>query len=199
MRVIATAVHNAVKSYTESLLDKIIDKIVDKPVFVQADLNTANRDVAMRGYYTISSYSEVIYSERNKNTDDEFGIAFKLVSYNHEFADMFNICESTSNDTCENDPNGYSNWNQELIFHHLWDRHSCKIYSSIASSVKHNYLANSNIYLTPIKYYKLNSSDQRFWIEFYSSRNPDTPIILPETSGFYLEMQFLPFNKFLYV
>lgn len=195
MRTIAAAVHNSVKSYVESF----IDKIVDKPDFVQADLNTANRDVAMRGYYTDSSYSEVIYSERNKNDDDAYGVAFKLFRYNHEFADMFNICESTWDDMCENNPNMYSKWSSEMVFSHLWDRHSCKIYSSIASSVKHNYLTNSNIYLTPIKYYKINSSDQRFWIEFYSSRNPDTPIILPETAGFYLEMLFLPFTKSLYV
>ena len=86
-------------------------------------------------------------------------------------------------------------WMREIVFEDVWDRCSCKIYSSIAEQSSKGYLGNSKVKFSTIKYFKLNSSDNRFWIEFYSGRYNRIPVKIPETETFYIEMQFMPFNK----
>ena len=108
---------------------------------------------------------------------------------------MFNI--GTGPD--ENDPEQYKIYSKQFIFDHIWDRHSCKVYSSIGEQSLHHYIGNSQIDFSPIKYYKLNSTDQQFWIELYSGRNYNVPIKLPKNESFVIEMQLLPFQKMLYV
>ena len=86
-------------------------------------------------------------------------------------------------------------WMREIQFEDVWDRVSCKIYSSIAEQSSKGYLGNSKVIFNPIKYFKLNSTDQKFWIEFYSGRHNLIPVKIPNNETFYIEMQFMPFNK----
>lgn len=118
-------------------------------------------------------------------------------SYNkYDFVDVFNI----GTDPFQNDPKKYQNkWLRRLDFENIWDRQECIIYSSIAEQSNRHYIGESNIMFEPIKYYKLNSSDQRFWIEFYSGTHHKIPIKIPNNESFKIEMQFLPYNKMLYV
>ena len=90
-------------------------------------------------------------------------------------------------------------WMRDIHFENVWDRHSCKIYSSIAEESSRGYLGNSQIFYQPIKYFKLNSTDQRFWIEFYSGRFHQIPVKIPLNESFVIEIQFLPYHKLLYV
>ncbi len=114
----------------------------------------------------------------------------------YDFADVMNI----GNEPYQNKPEQYQNkWLRRIDFYNVWDRHSCKIYSSIAEQASHNYIGGSSIYFTPIKYYKLNSTDQKFWVEFYSGRHNNIPIVIPKNESFCIEMQFLSYNKLLYV
>ena len=123
-----------------------------------------------------------------KNTDENYR--------RFDFADVMNI----GNEPYQNKPEQYQNkWLRRIDFYNVWDRHSCKIYSSIAEQASHNYIGGSSIYFTPIKYYKLNSTDQKFWVEFYSGRHNNIPIVIPKNESFCIEMQFLSYNKLLYV
>lgn len=88
---------------------------------------------------------------------------------------------------------------REIIFEDVWDRVSCKIYSSIAEQSSKGYLGNSKVIFNPIKYFKLNSTDQRFWIELYSGRHNNIPVLVPNNESFVIEMQLLPFKKMLYI
>lgn len=93
----------------------------------------------------------------------------------------------------------FLHFHRQIEIKNLWDRHTCKVYASFANQSNHYYVGNSHVLFTPIKYYKLNSRDNRFWIEFYSARNPNIPIRLPDCEGFVLEMQFMQNDKLLYV
>ena len=104
----------------------------------------------------------------------------------------------------QNNPNKYMNgkngiWMRKIEFENVWDRHSCKVYSSIAGVSSKGYLGNSQIFFQPIKYFKLNSTDQKFWIEFYSSTYHRIPVKIPLNESFVIEMQLLPYRKLLYV
>lgn len=114
---------------------------------------------------------------------------------NKDFEEVFNIGDGPT----QNRKGKYNLYENELIFDNIWDRHSCKVYSSLGEQSLHNYIGNSQIYYNPIKYFKLNSSDQRFWIELYSARQYNAPVKLPNGETFVMEMQFLPYNKMLYV
>ena len=188
LRGIFDAVHEAYKAH--------IDKwFTNSALFEQNDKDVLNRDIQADGYYDEKGFHEIIYSPRNDNKMDDFYVFFSLLETNDDFKEVFNI----GNDPTENNEDNYISFRKELVFHNIWDRHSCKVYSSIAEQSLHHYIGNSQIYFSPIKYYKLNSSDQRFWIELYSGRNYNVPIKLPKNESFVIEMQFLPYNKLLYV
>ena len=113
-----------------------------------------------------------------------------------DFMDVMNI----GNKSYQNKLEQYQNkWLRTIDFYNVWDRHSCKIYSSIAEQSSHNYIGSSSVFFTPIKYYKLNSTDQKFWVEFYSGRHNKIPVIIPKNESFCIEMQFLSYDKLLYV
>lgn len=121
-----------------------------------------------------------------KKTDENYTI--------YDFVDVLNIGKGPY----QNDPAQYQNkWLRRLDFLHVWDRKPCKVYSSIAEQSNHGYIGNSEVEYSPIKYYKLRSTDQRFWIEFYSSAYHNIPVRIPKNESFCIEMQFLPYNKML--
>ena len=114
----------------------------------------------------------------------------------YDFVDVMNI----GYEPFQNRPEKYLNkWMREIEFENVWDRHSCKIYSSFASDSSRGYLGNSQIFYHTIKYFKLNSTDQQFWIEFYSGRFHQIPVKIPLNESFVIEIQFLPYHKLLYV
>ena len=120
---------------------------------------------------------------------------FLIDKYNDDFKEVFNIGDGPGQNRTES----FARWHREIVFNNMWDRHSCKVYSSIAEQSLHHYIGNSQVYFNPIKYYKLNSSDQKFWVEFCSGRHNNVPVVIPKNESFCIEMQFLPYNKLLYV
>ena len=131
----------------------------------------------------------------------DFKIDFneKLTDKNYpiyDFVDVFNI----GKEPFQNDPDKYKNkWLRRLDFLNVWNRKPCCVYSSIAEQSHNHYIGSSDINYTPIKYFKLKSTDQSFWIELYSPTYCRIPIKLPTNEAFCIEMQFLPFDKKLNV
>ena len=73
---------------------------------------------------------------------------------NKDFEEVFNIGDEPT----QNKKNVYFDfWDDVLTFDNIWDRHSCKVYSSLGEQSLHNYIGNSQIDYNPIKYFKLNS------------------------------------------
>ena len=180
-----------------------------KPQFIQENKDRRRRDIQMDGRYSYerNCFIETIESPKNKKPKDileafndedfkyyvDLRINFRyrpigkngLLDDTYDFADVMNI----GYEPFQNHPEKYLNinaeagsrgkWMRKIEFENVWDRHSCKIYSSIAEESSRGYLGNSQIFYQPIKYFKLNSTDQRFWIEFYSGRFHKIPIKVP--------------------
>ncbi|KAK8839983.1 hypothetical protein M9Y10_031268 [Tritrichomonas musculus] len=179
--------------------------------------------------YSENHFTEIFYSPTNgeilqgskyKNYYVDLSISFRvrpkddLSPYRrYDFNDVFNIGYEDFN----NNPWDYMDpekpvkdkdgniiryegkWMREIKFKNVWDRHSCSIYSSLAEQSNKYYLGNSQIDFYPIKYFKLNSTDQRFWVEFNSGRHNNIPVLVPNNESFVIEMQLLPFKKMLYI
>ena len=119
------------------------------------------------------------------NEDDEF---------NKHFNAVFNM----GNERYQNNLNYITTYHRFLVFKNIYNRESLKIHASFGNPSNNYYIGNSHVYFDPIKYYKLNTKDDKFWIEFYSGRHSEYPVNIPEDEGFVLEMLFMQNQKLLY-
>ena len=136
-------------------------------------------------------FCEGLYSPFSRNDpqplteDDEFS---------HDFNAMFNV----GNERHQNSLDFITTYHRSISFRNVYNRESLKIYASFASQSNDYYVGNSHVYFNPIKYYKLNSKDDKFWIEFYSGRHYNYPVNISEDEGFIMEMLFMQNQKLLY-
>ena len=93
-------------------------------------------------------------------------------------------------------------------FYDVWGCHSCKLFSSFVADSNRGYIGNSTVDMIPIKYFKLNSTDKKFYIDFYNSRNINCPSVIPYQNGpggqklmneFLMEIQLMQNDKLLYI
>ena len=117
--------------------------------------------------------------------EDEFG---------QDFDAVFNIC----NEPWQNSLDYITTYHRRLTLKNIYTRESLKVHASFGNPSNNYYIGNSHVYFDPIKYYKLNSKDDKFWIEFYSGRYHKCPVNIPEDEGFVLEMLFMQNQKLLY-
>ena len=116
-------------------------------------------------------------------------------TFPEDFNEVFNV----GDEPFQNSVDYITRFHRSLEFKHLWDRHSCKVISSISSQSNHFFLGNSQVNFHPIKYFKLNARDNKFWIELYNADNPTIPVRLTPHEGYVMEMQFMQNDKLLYV
>ena len=118
-------------------------------------------------------YTEFKINFINTNTDEN--------NNKDDFTDLMNIGDKPH----QNHPDIYRDkWLERLEFYNVWHIQPCKIYSSITEQSAYNYIGDSSVNFIPIKYYKLNSNDNQFWIEFYSGRHNSIPIIIHKNESF---------------
>ena len=150
------------------------------------------RDVQMDGvfesYQNRMSFVEKIYTR----------CKFMITDTNEDFDLLFNINDNPL-------PEYHVN---KIDFYDVWDRHSCKVFSNIASDSNKGYIGNSQVDLNPIKYFKINSTDKKFYIDFYNARNIKCPTVLPYkkrddgttlNEPFVIELQLMQNEKLLYI
>ena len=191
-----------------AVFEKYNEEHPDSVHFTASSLaDVYDRDVQMDGKYDKKSncFVETIFSPRNNNPEDNYYVDISLDFETEidkdgklirtDFMDVFNI----GNEKFENEPEQYKEFHRELNFYNVWDRHSCKVCSSFVSETKRNYVGNSQSFFNPIKYYKVNSTNDNFTLSFYSARHPDFPVKLPENENVVVELQFLQHNKLLYI
>ena len=115
--------------------------------------------------------------------------------FDMDFVDVFNI----GNEPIDDNPyTNYLYFRRKHKFINVWERTPCEVHASFANQSNHNYLGKSDVIFTPIKYYKLNARDNRFWIEFYDICTKN-PVKIPNHEGFVMEMQFMQNDKLLYI
>ena len=158
-------------------------------------------DIILKQFYDKNGFHIKIDTPFNYVKDPVYYVYFQLASYNDDFKEVFNIGTLPAENNMKlykiSKPFHITHFETQLTFNNLWDRCPFKVYSSIAEQSLHQYIGLSNVYYTPIKYYKLRSTDQKFWIELNSANRDNYPIRLPARESFCIEMQFLPFNKMM--
>lgn len=65
--------------------------------------------------------------------------------------------------------------------------------------VEHIHSIAGQVNFHPLKYFQLNSRDDKFWIELYNADNPTIPVRLIPHEGYVMELQFMQNDKVLYI
>ena len=139
---------------------------------------------------------------------------FSISDYNDDFKLVFNLMTDEEVEQGIYRPGEKNLFPKDLYvtgfnFFDVWDRHSCKLFSSFAADSNRGYIGNSTVDMIPIKYFKLNSTDKKFYIDFYNSRNINCPSVIPYQNGqsgqkvmneqFLMEIQLMQNDKLLYI
>ena len=136
-------------------------------------------------------FSEGLYSGKSLENPQPLT---KEDEFTHNFNAIFNV----GNNPWQNSLDYITTYHRFISFRNIYNRESVKVHASFANQSNNYYVGNSHVYFNPIKYYKLNSKDDKFWIEFYGGRHYNYPINIPEDEGFVLEMLFMQNQKLLY-
>ena len=89
-------------------------------------------------------------------------------------------------------------FHRELIFENIMTSLECEVAASFASQSNHNIIGRTNETFQPIKYYKINDDDDKFWIEFYDRNEITVPVAFNDFVMFTMDVVFLQNRKLLY-
>ena len=89
-------------------------------------------------------------------------------------------------------------FHRELEFKHILTNLQCEVAASFASQSNHNLIGRTNEAYTPIKYYKLNDNDDKFWIELYDRNEIDIPVAFEDFFVFTMDVVLLQNRKLIY-
>ena len=115
-----------------------------------------------------------------------------------EFTKDFNAIFNIGDEPWQNGLDYITTFHRFISFRNVYNRSTLKIHASFANQSNDYYVGNSHVYFDPIKYYNLQTKDDKFWIEFYSGRHYNYPVNMPEDEGLVLEMLFMLNQKLLY-
>lgn len=110
-------------------------------------------------------------------------------------ANFFNM---DNNNPYKNDLNYIFRFHSPFVLKNIMTDLECEVVASFASQSNHNLIGRTNETYEPIKYYKLNDNDDKFWIEFYDKNEIKIPITLNDNVVFTIDMVFLQNRKLLY-
>jgi hypothetical protein len=108
----------------------------------------------------------IISSNEDKVEDKGFSLTFRLYNLNDDAKAIFNTLDMDGHDEiieCEG----------------IWTRHRCLLRSSISINNSKNYLGYSQNNYNPIKYYKIQCSDPRFYIDLLDAHDEEAIVTLP--------------------
>ena len=89
-------------------------------------------------------------------------------------------------------------YNKMLVLKNLMTNLQCVVTASFANQSNHNVIGRTNETFTPIKYYKINDDDNKFWIEFYDKNEIKIPIAINNNVIFTMDVVFLQNRKLIY-
>ena len=89
-------------------------------------------------------------------------------------------------------------YTRTLRFNNVMTDLQCEVAASFAVQSNHNIIGRTNEVYTPIKYYKVNDNNDRFYIEFYDRDNVNLPLTFNDNLVFTIDMVFLQNRKLIY-
>lgn len=124
--------------------------------------------------------------------DERFYILARFDRYTAYFFNMDN------NNPYKNELPYIVHYHKEFVLKNLMTDLQCEVAASFASQSNHNIIGRTNEDFCPIKYYKLNDDDDKFWIEFFDKNEIKIPIAINDNVVFTMDMVFLQNRKLLY-
>lgn len=160
----------------------------------------------------VNDYQMLIHSPCNNAENESYYVDFRFDFINDGFMSAMNLVDDgninsnpnfTVIDKADYPHSNYTSdimkWSRTHKLIHLWDRSSCKVFSSLASQSNHNYLGHCNIHFNPIKYFIIRNTDDSFYIDFFFGRRLKTPVKIPKEVSFFIELQLMQHRKLLYI
>ena len=89
-------------------------------------------------------------------------------------------------------------YRHEIIFKHMMTNVQCEVAASFASQSNRNLIGRTNEAYTPIKYYKINDNDDKFWIKLYDRNENNIPVAFEDFIVFTMDVVLLQNRKLLY-
>lgn len=108
---------------------------------------------------------------------------------------FFNIGTTNPN---RNNIEHVTKFHRELTFYNVMTNLQCEVAASFANQSNHNLIGRTNETFNPIKYYKLNDNEDKFWVEFYDRNEIEIPVAFNDFVMFTMDVVFLQNRKLLY-
>ena len=180
---------------------EIIEEIGDKTTL---KFTTDNEDFYIDFMMTAVN-DDTTYKKRYSWDDDKD----EPLPYSVEYPDELDEGDRFTFDTAsyfhigDNNPHRNSidhitKFHRSLEFNHILTNLQCEVAASFATQSNHNLIGRTNETYIPIKYYKLNDNDDKFWIELYDRNEIDVPVSFEDFFIFTMDMVFLQNRKLLY-
>ena len=135
--------------------------------------------------YAVEYPGELDLNEDNEDND----------RFDFDTACYFHIGD---NNPYHNDIRYVTKFHRRLVFNHILTNLQCEVAASFANQSNHNLIGRTNEIYTPIKYYKLNDNDDKFWIELYDRNEIDIPVAFEDFFVFTMDVVFLQNRKLIY-
>ena len=185
----------------------IIKDIVDTTLLVFAGKNpeyyidfmmtAINDDVTYKKLYEWGDLEdEPLYI--SKLQQDELDFTYHDDGTPNDRFDFDTACYFDLDDDDRVDLHDIIKFHRELSFKNVMLTPQCEVAASFASQSNHNLIGRTNEMYTPIKYYKLNDNDDKFWIEFYDRNEITVPVSFNDHLVFTIDMVFLQNRKLIY-
>lgn len=192
---------NDIPFYIDDADIEIIEEIGDKTTLIFA---SGNEDFYVDFMMTADN-DDTTYKKRYSWDDDKD----EPLPYSAEYPDELDEYDRFTFDTASyfhiGDANPYRNnidyvtkFHRSLEFNHILTNLQCEVAASFATQSNHNLIGRTNETYIPIKYYKLNDNDDKFWIELYDRNEIDVPVSFEDFFIFTMDVVFLQNRKLLY-
>jgi hypothetical protein len=113
----------------------------------------------------------------------DYPFSFSITNLSYDTEILFNADEY-------NDDVHKENYAKNIEFYNVWDLKSCMLTSSIVNN-ENGYLGYTNARYEPIKYYKITSYSNVFYIDLFCGHNHNIKSILPKDNKDHLSLEIV--------
>ena len=169
---VAFLIYLNVSDHFEDIIKKMLKQIQEhidknKEEWESQSLPCLTSDMLNIRYETKNKMKCFIITYNEANVDKKgLYLSFRLHKLNDDAKAIFNTTDMEENTRC-------------IECEGIWTRHRCLLRSSISINNSKNYLGYSQNNYNPIKYYKIQCSDPRFYIDLLDAHDEEAIVTLP--------------------
>ena len=178
-----------------------IDSTLNKDYYIDFMMTADNDDAAYKKFYMWDDdndeplpYAIINPGELDLNVYDDDD---ELISDRFDF-DTACYLHIDDNDLHRNSIHYITKFHRNITIKHVLNNLQCEVAASFANQSNHNFIGRTNETYTPIKYYKVNDNDDKFWIRLYDRNEIDIPVAFEDFFVFTMDVVLLQNRKLLY-